>query len=90
MSYILELQSEGEVINSAYAFTLQEVRTIARMWKPRHRRLVFNSQPPRKKTMLAEGGQCIAEFRLPSLKMAYIYVMPDTETIERHFARSRQ
>lgn len=96
MGYVMELQSEGEVINSAYAFTLKEVRTIARQWKPRSHRLTWNVQAPRKKTMLTEGGQGIAEFYLPGVQKwqlgpkAYIYVQCDTETIERHFDRLRK
>jgi len=91
--YILELQSENEVINSAYAFTLEEVRTIARRWKPRNRLLVYWAQAPRKKTMLTEGGQGIAEFavkpndRWANWPSAYIYVTCDPDTVDRHFER---
>ena len=95
MGYVLELQSEGEAINSAYAFTLEEVRTVVRLWKPRNRRLAWNVQRPRKKIMLEEGGQGLAEFYLPSEDRwrlgpkAYIYVTCDTDAVERHWARQR-
>ena len=88
MSYVMELQSNGEILETAYPRTIKGVMSTAKRWARPYMGIRKLAQP-QKKIMLAAGGQMVYEMRKPDQSWDSIYVTCDPDTMERFIERTR-